>query len=111
MATSSTEMQISIVAVFALLTLVGIGTLHWMSRDRNKRWLSPTVIKLYGLITVAGFAVMLAESAAEASVKTAGFTVLGTIAGFLAGTSVPDEPSGTATGRANPVNPANQKDE
>ena len=47
--------------------------------------------KLVGGLDVY-FAVMLAGTTADTSVKTAGFTVPGTIAGFLAGTSIPKDP-------------------
>jgi hypothetical protein len=101
--TTTPEAQILTVAIFALLCLAGIGILHWISRDREKRrWLSPTVIKLYGLVSVAGFAVILAGITADTGVKTAGFTVLGTIAGFLAGTNVPKDPGDSGSQASDP---------
>jgi hypothetical protein len=69
-----------------------------MSTEKPDRWISHTLFKLYGLVSVAGFAVILAAVNADQTVKTASFTVLGTIAGFLAGK--PDPPSSPET--ANP---------
>jgi hypothetical protein len=74
-----------------------------MPTEKTERWTAHTLLKLYGLIGVAGFAVMLAAVRTDETVKTAGFTVLGTIAGFLAGK--PDPPSGPDSANPQPVSP------
>jgi len=88
------SLQFIAIAVFGLVTLLGIiWILHRVSTEKADRWISHTLLKLYGLVSVAVFAVILAAVSADQTVKTAGFTVLGTIAGFLAGK--PDPPSGS----------------
>jgi hypothetical protein len=81
----SAAVQIAIIAGFALLSLLGLGVMQWIHRSRQIRWVSPGLLKLYGLLALSSLAVMLAGLDADPTVKTAGFTVLGTIAGFLAG--------------------------
>jgi hypothetical protein len=82
------------IGIFAVVLLVGIFLIRWLTWKRSHRGFSSSLVKLYGLLGVGGFAVMLAVTNVDAPVKTAGFTLLGTIAGFLSGASLPeDEPT------------------
>src|SRR5687767_438003 len=53
----------------------------------QRRQFNITFARLFGLLTVAVLAAALAESALELELATAAFTLLGTIAGYLAGAS------------------------
>jgi predicted CDP-diglyceride synthetase/phosphatidate cytidylyltransferase len=89
-----------IIGGFVLVVLVGVILSRLVTMDRDRRGLSAILVKLYGLLSVSGFALLLAISTAETNVKTAGFTLLGTVAGFLAGKDVPDELAKNAKGDA-----------
>jgi flagellar biosynthesis component FlhA len=77
-----------VVCGFVALVLAGIIVARLCTKERTKRGLSPTLIKLYGLLSVGGFALLLAVVEAAAEVKTAGYTLFGIIAGYLAGARV-----------------------
>lgn len=47
---------------------------------------SATFARVYALIVIAAFAVALGFAGVSSATQTAGFTLLGTIAGYLAGT-------------------------
>ncbi|WP_338757952.1 hypothetical protein V7968_25095 [Nocardia vulneris] len=51
------------------------------------------LVKMYGLLSVAGFALLLATFEADTQVKTTTYTLLGIIAGYLAGARVDKEPA------------------
>jgi hypothetical protein len=80
-----------ITAGFALLVVAGLLVSRRLTADTDKRGLSAILVKLYGLLSISAFGVLLATTSVESQVKTAGFTLLGTIAGFIAGKDVPDE--------------------
>jgi hypothetical protein len=89
-----------VVGGFGLLVLLGVILFRVITRDRDRRGLSSTLLKLYGLLSVGGFAVLLAVASTPPEVKASGFTLLGTVAGFLAGANVPDEPNNKTKARA-----------
>jgi hypothetical protein len=81
-----------IIAVVGLLVVVGVLVARKLTQDRNKRGLSNALVKLYGLLSISALGVLLASATnIQSPEKTAGITLLATIAGFIAGKDVPDE--------------------
>jgi len=85
--------KVIITGVIVVLVLAGVIIMRLVTRNRERRGISSSLVKLYGLLSVAGFALLLAWSDADAAVKAAGFTLFGTIAGFLAAANIQDEQS------------------
>ena len=82
-----------VAGVLVVIVLGGIIVMRLVTSQRGRRGLSSPLVKLYGLLSVAGFALMLAWSDADSAVKAGGYTLFGTIAGFLAGANIQsDEP-------------------
>ncbi len=84
--------------LFGGATLVVFALIYWFSFNKNlgRRTLNVTFSRLYGLITVAVLGVALAFAAVGEQSRTAAFTLLGTIAGYLAGASPTTSPTATA---------------
>lgn len=80
--------HIIIAGVLVVCVLGGVIVLRITTGQRSRRGLSSPLVKLYGLLSVAGFALMLAWSDADSAVQAGGFTLFGTIAGFLAGANI-----------------------
>lgn len=78
--------------------LTGIIVMRIATADRQRRGITSALVKLYGLLAVAGFALLLAWSGTNESVKASGFTLFGTIAGFLAGADIKGETSKDGVG-------------
>lgn len=70
---------------FVILILGFTVALRVITADENKRGLPPGFLKLYGLIILTGFALLLVVVPSDRDIKTAAFTLLGIIAGYLAG--------------------------
>ncbi|AFU01435.1 hypothetical protein [Nocardia brasiliensis] len=85
--------EVLVICGFVLVVLVGVVLARAITTDREKRGLSPTLVKMYGLLSVAGFALLLATLEVDTQVKTATYTLLGIIAGYLAGARVDKEPA------------------
>ncbi len=77
-----------VAGVLVVIVLGGIIVMRLVTSQRGRRGLSSPLVKLYGLLSVAGFALMLAWSDADSAVKAGGYTLFGTIAGFLAGANI-----------------------
>jgi arginine exporter protein ArgO len=81
-----------LIAGYALVVALGVVLIRRLTSDRKKHGMSSILVKVYGLLSIGGFALLLATATnTESGVKTAGFTFLGTIAGFIAGKDAPDE--------------------
>lgn len=78
------------VLVFAGLVVFGLVLIRVFSSKK----ITVTFARLYGLLAVAALAVVLATTNALAESKTAAFTLLGTVAGYLAGAKPTTVPSG-----------------
>jgi hypothetical protein len=82
----------------AMLMLAVLQYLRW--RREEKRLFSFSFLKAYGLIMVATLGAVLVLTDVQSEARTGAFTLLGTIAGYLATT-----PGGDGQG---PVRSANQ---
>lgn len=69
------------VLIFAGAMVGGLVIIRLLTTKR----LTVTFARLYGLIATAGLGVTLAALNADTDSKTAAFTLLGTVAGYLAG--------------------------
>jgi FtsH-binding integral membrane protein len=70
------------ILVFGLFALLLVTYLQ-RERVMKENALSPRLLVLFGLILISTLGVALASSAVTDSSKTAAFTLLGTIAGYL----------------------------
>ncbi len=80
------------VLVFAGLVVLGLVLIRLFSSKK----ITVTFARLYGLLAIAALAVVLATTNALTESKSAAFTLLGTVAGYLAGakpTTVPNTDS------------------
>ncbi|GAB2661879.1 hypothetical protein [Nocardia goodfellowii] len=91
--------EVLVICGFITVVLAGIVLARALTTNKNKRGLSPTLVKMYGLVSVAGFALLLAVLEIDVEVKTATYTLLGIIAGYLAGTRVDKEPANSESTR------------
>jgi hypothetical protein len=76
----STELFIAVL-VFGLLVLAVIATVQAL-KDRG---LTENFVKLYGLLFVGTVATAVIFAGVNSEVRTGAYTILGTIAGYLAG--------------------------
>ncbi|MEV0545545.1 hypothetical protein AB0H98_01915 [Nocardia salmonicida] len=83
--------EVLVICGFVTVVLLGIVLARALTTNRDRRGLSPTLVKMYGLVSVAGFALLLAVLEVDSEVKTATYTLLGIIAGYLAGARVDKE--------------------
>jgi hypothetical protein len=79
-----------ILALFVVVVVVTGGRRASTSRFRS-------IARIYALLSVAGLGVGLAFASLSDNARTAAFTVLGTIAGYLAGASGSIDVPGTGT--------------
>ncbi|HTQ19018.1 hypothetical protein [Mycobacterium sp.] len=63
--------KVIITGVIVVLVLAGVIIMRLVTRNRERRGISSSLVKLYGLLSVAGFALLLAWSDADAAVKAA----------------------------------------
>jgi len=82
---------------FGAATLGAFAIVYWFSFNKSlgRRTINVTFSRLYGLITVAVLGVALAFAAVGDESRTAAFTLLGTIAGYLAGAKPSEAPTTT----------------
>jgi hypothetical protein len=76
----STELFIAVL-VFGLLTLAAVATVQSL----KQRGLTENFVKLYGLLFVGTVATAVIFAGVNSEVRTGAYTILGTIAGYLAG--------------------------
>jgi hypothetical protein len=105
--------ELLLVAVAAVLLALAYVIIYYLLRRRSRPWrLVPdlqTFSRVYGLLVVATFATVLSFTGVSDEAKVAAYTILGTIAGYLAGatkttpetdnTSTADGGAATATGK------------
>jgi cytochrome c biogenesis factor len=81
------DKDIVAILIFGVVVLAGLAALQWKRVSMGGRF-SLNFLKGYGLILVATLGAALALSDAPKADKTGAFTLLGTIAGYLAGAKV-----------------------
>jgi len=83
--------------LFGVFALAVFSLIYWFSFNNSlgRRTLNVTFSRLYGLIAVAVLAVALAFAGVNEQSLTAAFTLLGTIAGYLAGAKATESPTTT----------------
>ena len=72
-----------IAPVFVVVALFPLALIGWW-RTKNGEVFSTMFARLYGLLVVAGLGVLLVSSDADNEARTGAFTLLGTVAGYLA---------------------------
>lgn len=93
--TNATDMdELVAVLIFSGLLVFGLVAI----RVFTKKKITVTFARLYGLMGVAALGVVLATTNALTESKTAAFTLLGTVAGYLAGAKPTTVPGGSGGG-------------
>lgn len=85
---SSSLTQMIVISVYAGAVLLVAVVVRLLTTDQDRRGLPSSFVKLYGLVSLAGFALLLVAldgGSDGKEIKTAAFTLLGIIAGYLAG--------------------------
>lgn len=80
-------LPLMIFGAFALLTLAYLQGM----RLRRGGQINTNFVVIYGLVTISTLGGTIAFAAVDESARTAVFTLLGTVAGYLAGRTVPDQ--------------------
>lgn len=101
-AASSDLLTMALLAAFFVFVFAAVYL--WPRTGKNgapgRPAMAPTFARVYGLLVVAAFAVTLAFASVGEEGRTAAFTVLGAIAGYLAGaksTTTTTKPAGPDT--------------
>jgi len=104
-ASSSSAVNADLVA---LLSLGALALLIFAFVYLKEKKVSATFARIFGLVVVAILGVGLGFSNLTDAARTAGFTLLGTIAGYLAGAKTQTAPTapGAAAGALGPPPPA-----
>jgi hypothetical protein len=84
----------------ALLALGALALVIYAVVFITQKTVSATFARIFGLIVIAVLGVGLGFASISDTARTAGFTLLGTVAGYLAGASTKTAPSGGGGGGA-----------
>ncbi|MFB7874881.1 hypothetical protein ACFC06_06465 [Nocardia sp. NPDC056064] len=88
--------ELLVICGFAAVVLGGIIAARVLTADRNKRGLSAAMLKMYGLLSVGTLGLVLTVLDIDLEAKTPAYTLLGLIAGYLAGVKIEAEPTGNS---------------
>jgi uncharacterized membrane protein HdeD (DUF308 family) len=94
------------VIAFAGVIIAGVV----LSRTFTRKKFTVTFARLYGFLSIATLAVVLAVSEAATEAKSAAFTLLGTVAGYLAGAKPTEVTTSSTEGAEGGAPPATARE-